>query len=436
MFIRGLTIFRKEVDMKKLNEISGTKLKVSDIISSDKSSDLSSIWLKRRGARSGRFIWNDAAEQPQRFKLELYRFLRDNVPLLNSCIWTWSRLASAPGRYELIDPGTESERKKALVFLDELLLKIYPYDYHKMAGLESFLPLFFDSLFTDGAFSGFAIINRDASGVEKFLPIDPSYLILKQDRESGDHFVIQHDGRDIRVDGDDFYYFGLSTDVNSGIGRSILSAVPFIAYIEQQLIDDMRRTTHNAGYHRLHVQITPPEKQSGESDSAYIDRINDYFDETISMIKGAAPEDNPVTWDNVKIEYIGPRNVHGVTNAWFLNHRTMVEEICAGTNLSPFMLGYSYGTTHNWAQFKYDLVMRQVVSIQNQTSRFLEWLGNIELALKGMTCKCRFVFDNRLTYLATEQADIERGNVDNLIKLYTSGLIDKETAFRKAGDLL
>ncbi len=422
--------------MKKRKEIAGKKLKVSDVISPERPAELSSVWLKQRGVRTGRLVWNDAVEQPQRFKLELYRFLRDNIPLLNSCIWTWSRLASAPGRYEIIEPQSDAEKKRALDYLDELHLKIYPYDYHKMAGLESFLPLFFESLFTDGAFAGFALINRDGTGVEKFMPIDPSYLVLKRNHESGEYFVIQHDGHEIRVDGDDFYYFGLNADVTGGIGRSILSAVPFITYIEQQLIDDMRRTSHNAGYHRLHVQITPPEKQSGESDSAYVDRMNDYFDETMSMIKGATPEDNPVTWDNVKIEYIGPRNVNGVTNAWFLNHRTMVEEICAGTNLSPFMLGYSYGTTHNWAQFKYDLVMRQVMSIQNQTSRFLEWLGNIELALKGMSCKCRFIFDNRLTYLATEQADIERGKVDNLVKLYTNGLIDKETALQKAGDLL
>jgi len=422
--------------MKNRKQKRDKKLKVSDVITLDKQPELLSAQLKRKVNRSGRLVWNEGIEQPQRFKLELYRFLRDNLPLLGSCIWTWSRLASAPGHYEIIGAQSDSEQKHALDYLDKLNLKIYPFGYHKMAGLESFLPLFFDSLFTDGAFAGFAIVNRDATGVEKFLPIDPSYLVLKRDVNDGDYFVIQQDGHDIRVDGDDFYYFGLNANVNSGIGRSILSAIPFIAYIEQQLIDDMRRTTHNAGYHRLHVQITPPEKQSGESDNAYVDRMNDYFDETMSMIKEAGPEDNPVTWDNVKIEYIGPRNVHGVTNAWFLNHRTMVEEICAGTNLSPFMLGYSYGTTHNWAQFKYDLVMRQVVSIQNQTSRFLEWLGNIELALKGLSCSCRYIFDNRLTYLATEQADIERGKVDNLIKLYTNGLIDKEAAVKKAGELL
>ncbi|RKX26710.1 MAG: hypothetical protein DRP46_10585 [Candidatus Zixiibacteriota bacterium] len=114
----------------------------------------------------------------------------------------------------------------------------------------------------------------------------------------------------------------------------------------------------------------------------------------------------------------------------------MVEEICAGTNLSPFMLGYSYGTTHNWAQFKYDLVMRQVISVQRQTARFLEWMGNIELALKGLDCRCRYHFDNAISYLASDRADIEKSKVDNLLKLYSAGLISKDDAAAKAGDLV
>jgi len=119
-----------------------------------------------------------------------------------------------------------------------------------------------------------------------------------------------------------------------------------------------------------------------------------------------------------------------------MNHRAMIEEICAGTNLSPFLLGYSHGAAHKWAEFKYDMVMRQVHSVQRQAARFLEWMGNIELALKGFDCRCRYVFENSLSYLASEQAQIRSGEVDNLIKLYTQGLIAKDEAVRRAGELL
>ncbi|MEW5922412.1 MAG: hypothetical protein AB1746_00340 [Candidatus Zixiibacteriota bacterium] len=386
------------------------------------------------GRRPGSYWWRNNGNSFNGFKIGLYRFLRDTIPVLNSCIWTWSRLSSAPGGFEIVDTVSEQARKSAVDCLDRMSLRIYPHHFQKTAGIESFMPLLFNALFTDGAFSGFIILKSDLSGVDHFQPIDPSDIAISDSPDAG--LVYQTDKGEIRLDSDDFYYLGLNSDTGSGLGRSMLGSIPFVAYIEQQLVDDMRLATHNAGYHRLHVQIAPPEKMSGESDDAYAERVNEYFDETVSMIRDCRPEDNPVTWDNIKIDYIGPRNMQGVTHSWFLNHRAMVEEICAGTNLSPFMLGYSYGTTHNWAQFKYDLVMRQVISVQRQTARFMEWMGNIELALNGFDCRCRYRFDNTISYLASDRAEIDKNRIDNLLKLYSAGLISKDSAAAKAGDLI
>ncbi|MCP4705162.1 MAG: hypothetical protein GY865_11170 [candidate division Zixibacteria bacterium] len=385
---------------------------------------------------SNQLIWQSHKYQTNKFKIDLFRFLRDNIPLLHSCIWTWSRLSSAPGQFEIIETNLDNIIKNAKQCLKSLCDSIYPYKYHRKAGMESFLPLLFNSLYTDGAFAGFLLVKPDSSGVERFLPVDPAYIAVVGNRPDKEKLVFQTEDGEKRIDSNDFYYLALDADINKGLGKSIMASVPFVAFVQQQLINDMQKTAHNAGYHRLHVKISPPEKLSGESDNAYVNRVNSYFDDTVSMIKNCEPEDNPVTWDNVNIDYVGPGHTRAVTNSWSMNHRAMIEEICAGTNLSPFLLGYNYGTTHNWAQFKYDLVMRQVVSVQRQAARFLEWIGNVELALRGFDCKCKFKFDNRLSYQATESAEIERTNVDNIIKLYSAGLITKETAQTKAGDLL
>ena len=416
--------------MPKFKSSSPNKPRVVEMVRSREKVQLSNSGVSRL---TSRLIWNRAGYQQQRFRTDLYRFLKENIPLLSGCIWTWSRLSSAPSRFEILEAKTEAEKLEAEKILKEMALRVYPFTYQKLAGLESFLPFLFDALYTDGAFAGFAAISSDQSGVERFIPLDVSHINFSP--ESG-ALVYQTDEGEIKLNSPDFYYLGLNADIGSSLGKSIMSAVPFVAYIEQQLVDDMRRTTHNAGYHRLHVKITPPEKMAGEADESYINRVNSYFDDTVSMIKECDVEDNPVTWDNVKIEYIGPANSRSTGSTWFLNHRAMVEEICAGTNLAPFMLGYSYGTTHNWAQFKYNLVMRQVLSVQRQTARFLEWLGNIELGLKGFDCKCRFLFENTFSYLASEKQEINKSRTDNLIRLYESGLISKERAEEEARGLI
>ncbi|HSG70505.1 MAG TPA: hypothetical protein VLA12_08830, partial [Planctomycetaceae bacterium] len=249
-------------------------------------------------------------------------------------------------------------------------------------------------------------------------------------------YIESNDNRSIKADRDDFYLVPFNAGTAHPLGQSILQAVPFVGYIEQQLVDDMRRTSHNSGFHRLHVRVTPPERMSGESDKAYIDRINDYFDSTVTMIKSCEVDDNPVTWDNVDISHIGPQNVQSVTNSWFMNHRAMIEEICAGTNLAPFLLGYSYGATTTWSSLKFDVVMRQVRSVQSEVARFMEWLGAIDLALAGIDAECRFVFDNTFAYQNEEKVREDSSRVDNLLRLYQSGLIDKKVAQDKAARLV
>jgi hypothetical protein len=119
-----------------------------------------------------------------------------------------------------------------------------------------------------------------------------------------------------------------------------------------------------------------------------------------------------------------------------MNHRAMVEEICAGTNLAPFMLGYSYGATSTWSSFKFDLAMRQVRSVQAEAATFLEWIGNIELTLAGIPATCSFHFDNTYAYQATDASAIRAREVDGLLRLFESGLIDEATARQKAQQLL
>ncbi len=370
-----------------------------------------------------------------RYRVGLYRFLADNIPVISACVSTWARLSAAPGEFEVTATGSKTDIEAGQNRLDDLCGRLYQSSPGHRASLVTFLTDLFTGLYRDGVFGGFVTVRKDGSGVDRFVPVDSADLSVSCD---DDRHKLQLDLGDyaIGLERDDFYFIPMSPDIARPLGRSILQAIPLVTYIEQQLVDDMRRSSHNSGYHRLHVKVTPPERMAGESDEAYIERINGYFDSTVSMIKSCQVDENPVTWDNVAIECVGPDNVRATTNSWFVNHRGMIEEICAGTNLAPFLLGYSYGATSTWAAFKFDLVMRQVKSMQAQIAAFLEWIGNIDLALAGIDAKCRFKFDNSFAYQAGEKAQVESTRVDSLLKLYDSGLIDKQSAREMASRLL
>lgn len=372
--------------------------------------------------------WTGEDAHSGRFRTLLYRFLARHIPSVRACLWTWVRLVAAPGRFEIVEGPSDAVVAQATQRLEELSERLYVNRFGKRHDLTTLQVELATCLFRDGLFGGFLTVQRDASGVDGFLPVDPIDIVRKEDRTGRSRLVLDCGETEIDLDRPDFHYETFGSDIAEPMGCSLLQAIPFVAYIEQQLIDDMRRSSHNAGFHRLHVKVTPPERMAGESEQAYLDRINSYFDTTVSMIRSCEVDDNPVTWDNIQIEYIGPENARSLTSSWFLNHRAMIEEVCGGTNLAPFLLGYSFGATNTWSQFKFDLVMRQAESLQRQFAHFLEWVGNVHLALSGLSTRCRFVCDNSFAYQAGEQAEVAGAKVESLLKLYQAGLVDDDRA--------
>jgi len=373
------------------------------------------------------------------FRIRLYRFLRDNIPVLNSAVWTWTRICASPSHLELKGSvensafGRDNPKllDNAYEVLKNLDRRIYQHNFQKFGGADALLTQFFGSLFTDGAVCGELVLTPSRDRLDKFYFIDPATIRFKLKDDTNWELYQEVNGVLIKLNPASTFYLGLDRDPDDPRGKSILGSIPFVARVEQRLLEDMQKTMHNAGYHRLHVKIKPPERFSGESDETYISRANKYFEDTVEMMRELTPEDNPITWNDVGIEYIGPSGHIASSNYWYINHKALVEDICAGVHLDPFMLGYSYGPTRSWAQFKYELILRNVISIQRLAKRFMEWIRNIELALWGISLECVHHFDNRKFFGMLEQREAEKIHLENIIRKKEAGFISEDQAKRE-----
>ncbi len=365
-----------------------------------------------------------------RSRLELYRFLRDQVPILNSVIWTWVRLCASPYEYQIVSTVDEATERRISDIIHALDCRVYRNGLMQLGGFRELLLQCFESLFTDGSVCGEIQLTPSKRQVDRFLIADMRTIEIESEGEAYSLYQ-RHGERRTRLNPRTMFYYGLNSQPGDPRGISLLKAIPFVARVEQALVSDMHRAMRSAGYQRIHVKITPPEKLPGEADSDYINRANNYFDNTVGMMRDFGPDVNPVTWDDVKIEYVGPSARSSSNNAWYLNHKSMIEDICAGTHLAPFMLGYAYGTTHNWAEFKYELVQRQVLTVQNAAASLLNWIANIELALQGINAEVRFSFENRAHVGLTDRAAAQKTQIENIIKLLDNELITREQAQRE-----
>lgn len=364
------------------------------------------------------------------FATRLHRFMRDHIPILKAVIWTWTRLAAAPSRFE-VEAESEAEKNRSYRVLSDLSLRIHPDRLTRFGGFDALLLQYFDSLFTDGAVCGELTLLPSRQGLASFDFIDTATLDFSLDRKEGWRmFQRTREGR-VTLNSAAIYYHPLDAEAGRPHGKSLISAVGFVSRIEQELIRDMQKSMHNAGYHRMHVTIKPPVQGVAESDNDYTARANAYFDNTVRSLRDFDVDDNPVTWDDVTITHIGPEGQVTGSRNWYLNHRSMIEDVIAGCHLAPFMLGYAYGGTQTWAKFKYEMVGRQIATLQRAASRFCEWIAGVELALHGIDAEIKHTFDNRLDFDRRERYETDRALTDLILRQVESGLITIEEAKEK-----
>lgn len=369
-------------------------------------------------------------------RITLYRFLREQIPVVNGAIWTWARLCSSPMEFHPSGSDREADISRLNSAIDDLNLRLAPNPYYKSGGLERLSDLFFSSLFVDGAFAGNIEVGSDGRLIG-FVPVDVRKLTFEYD----DGWKIYHESAEGKrlLDPANFIYIPLDDDSIDPRGKSILQSIGFVSRLEQKLLDDMQKSQEKAGYNRLHVLIKKPERRMGESENDFHDRANSYFDDTVGLFSGIKPSDSVVTWDDIEIKTTGPSGgASTATHSWYLSHRAVVEDICAGVHLDPFMLGYSFGNTRSWARFKFELVLRQVISVQKLAVRFFEWLVNTDLNLSGANLKAVVNFNNDRIAGALERYQSEHEEARRVLELFEAGLLSKEEArarvFRIEGD--
>jgi hypothetical protein len=358
-------------------------------------------------------------------RISLYRFLAENISVLNGAIWLWTRLCSAPVEFKF-EGLSEKSAKDLINRIDSMLI---PFAYQKSGGIETIVNMYFRSLFIDGCFGGEVILTPRKNGIAEFYPCDNKLLSFERAAD-GWKLYYENDTNRIKLEPGSFYYSGLDTTSHDPRGMSLLSSVGFVSHLEQKLIHDMSQTLERSGYQRIQVQLTKPEKMPAESDNAYIERANRYFDSTVEMMKSLKPADSAVTWDDVKINSISPAGASAATS-WYLYHRALVEDVCAGVHLDPFMLGYSFGTTQTWARFKFELMMRQITAVQEKAKSFLKWLVELEMALRGLPGTVEVFFDNRRVFGSLERYKAESIMAESIISQFKAGLLEKDEAREK-----
>lgn len=360
----------------------------------------------------------------------LYRFLRDHIPIVSSGVWTWVRLCTTPQRLELTGPEAEVLRAQPVV--EALQQRIYPRRDGDAHGLERLTESLFLELFTLGRIALRVHLFPDASGISHLELLDPDRLRWRRSGSAPPAMYLEDDeGRLEPLSPATTFHRTLTADLQQPHGVEPLASIPFVVEIEQKMLEDMARSSHNAGTPRLQIRLAPPERHHGEDEETYTNRINRYFDATVRQFRELNADDNVFTWSDVEVEVVGGPSGH--STAWKLNREQVIEDVITGLKLFPWALGRSHGTTKNWIYAQYNLLMQIVDSVQRLGADLAEWLIRLELRLAGNRAAPRWHFSPNQDPFIEERNRARLLELERVERLVAGGFISRDQGARELG---
>jgi len=316
--------------------------------------------------------------------------------------------------------------------LDTLSRRIYPREDGDSRGFERLVQSVFLDLFTIGRIALVAKLLPDRSGISHIEVLDPHTIIWKRDRH-GIHrpYTERDDGTLDPLPADVFFFRTLMSDLHSPNGIEPLASIPFVVEIEQRMLNDMARSSRNAGTPRMQIQMTPPEKSPHEDFETYTKRVNSYFDTTMQQFRNLEADDNVFTWSDVEVKIIGGSGREGTV--WKINREQVIEDVITGLKLFPWALGRSHGTTKNWVYAQYNLLMQIVDSVQQLGSDLVEWLATLELRLHGNLAAPRWQFTPNQDPFLLDRNRARLLELDRIERLVKNEFISREQGIRELG---
>lgn len=321
--------------------------------------------------------------------------------------------------------------RQVLAQLDQRLLEA---PYGRGSGLTQLTEGYFLELFTTGRFAGELVLTPEGTKIDHFRFLEPYALGWEHTDQGWTPYILKEDSGSPptprHLNPQTFFYGTLGTDLANPLGNEPLAAIPFVAEIEQLMLEDMARSSHNAGTPRLQIKVTRPERFSWEGDKEYIERANRYFHDLVQQFSVLEPDDNIFTWSDVEVRLIGGS---GKSWEWRFNREQVVEDVITALRLYPWVLGRTHKTTQNWVRSQYDLLMQEVQNYQRSGTNLADWIAQTELDLQGISAQVKHHFESHPDPFRLERAQAMKLELERIDRLVERGYISFPEARQMLG---
>ncbi len=327
---------------------------------------------------------------------ELFRSLRESVPVIDAAIYKTVRLI---GGFKI--QTTDKRFDKVM----EDFLKNVPADSGQIS-LQGFIDMYFDRLLTYGTAVAEMVTDEDGRVVYLYNAPQNSVVLKrnKTDFRKVDVCYSEDFGSEPLEFQDRLVFSTLNAEAGSLTGTSILRGLPFVSSVLLKIYNAIGENWDRVGNVRFAVTYKP--KDDAMSGAYAKDRAMQIAEEWGSAMKSSEVRDFIAVGD-VDIKVIGADNQILDSE---VPVRQMLEQIIAKMAIPPFMLGLSWSTTERMSEQQSDALTTELEHYRRVLTPVIEKICKTHLRAYGYTNDIEVVWDDIMLRDALEEANARHIN--------------------------
>ena len=304
-----------------------------------------------------------------RGEMELYRAIREAVPVVDAALWKLVRLCG----------GVQVTAREGQEGLERFLKTV---DTGRgQRGIQSFLDAYLDSMLVYGRGVGEMVTDWDAGEIRALLCADPGQIELKEGDDPLEFKVCarRRDGSVEELPRQDLILFTPNQpEADNPYGVSMLRSMPFLTGILLKIYQAMGTNWERMGNARYAV-VYKPSDGDGAGARERGEEIAKEWSSALQAGKDGSVRDFVAVGD-VDIKVIGADNQILDSE---VPVRQILEQLVARTGLPPFLLGLSWSSTERMSAQQADMLTTEITALRRRLTPVVARICEMWMRLHG-----------------------------------------------------
>lgn len=314
------------------------------------------------------------------YEFELYRTLREAVPVIDAAIYKTVRLT---GGFKV---ASENEAADAILkeFQDSICSD------SGSVSLQSFIDTYFEQLLTYGTAIAEILTDSDGRAVYLYNASIKNLSLKRNPKDFRKILVCRNDsvGETVFKNQEKLVFSTLNASPGELMGNSILKGLPFVSSVLLRIFNAIGENWERVGNLRFAVTYKP--NDDGASKAYAKERAMQIAEEWGAAMKSGEVRDFIAVGD-VDIKVIGADNQILDSE---VPVRQLLEQIVAKLSLPPFMLGLSWSTTERMSQQQADALTTELEHYRRILTPVIVKICKTHLKAFGFTSDIEVVWDD------------------------------------------